>query len=341
MGRDEDDPNPWKKFSILYELPYWKHCSNRHNLDPMHIEKNVFDNIIGTLLEIPGRTNDHASARKDLKKHGWLPELQPKENADGSLEYPASRFWMSKEKKRLFCQVIKNAKLPQGYASNVARYVHVHEGKITGYKSHDAHFMMHYLLPIAVKLTLSKDVAAPIIRLCNFFKAIWKKTIDPKELVNLQIEIVETLCQFEGIFPLAFFDIMTHLPVHLVEEIRLGGPVAMRTMYAIERYLRECKSNVRNKGHPEASMAEGYMAKECSRLCARYVNRSNASPKSVLHNIDSQPFLPKLGHPIRGRGKTTKKKKKSYHKIDKKTWTQAHQYVLFNCNCDEIERYIT
>jgi hypothetical protein len=33
------------------------------------------------------------------------------------------------------------------------------------------------------------------------------------------------------IFPPALFDIMIHLPVHLAEEAKLGGPVCYRWMY--------------------------------------------------------------------------------------------------------------
>ncbi|XP_021754575.1 uncharacterized protein LOC110719903 [Chenopodium quinoa] len=164
-----DDPNPWKKRVIFFELPYGKHCLNRHNLDVMHIEKNVFDSVIGTLLDISQKTKDHVSARRDLVELNLMPELQPRELEDGGEEFPRSRFWMSLEQKCKFCQVFKNAKLPQGHASNIGRCVQVEERKIAGYKSHDAHFMMNYLFPIAVKTTLSKDVATPLIRLCAFF----------------------------------------------------------------------------------------------------------------------------------------------------------------------------
>ncbi|KAG8483258.1 hypothetical protein CXB51_022273 [Gossypium anomalum] len=46
---EEDDPNEadlWKKRSIFFKLPYWEHHILRHNLDVMHIEKNVCENII-------------------------------------------------------------------------------------------------------------------------------------------------------------------------------------------------------------------------------------------------------------------------------------------------------
>lgn len=36
----------------------------------MHIEKNVYDSIIGTLLEIPGKNKDGVAARLDLLEMG-------------------------------------------------------------------------------------------------------------------------------------------------------------------------------------------------------------------------------------------------------------------------------
>ena len=35
-------------------------------LDVMHIKKNIYDNEIGTLLDIPRKTKDHTKARLDL-----------------------------------------------------------------------------------------------------------------------------------------------------------------------------------------------------------------------------------------------------------------------------------
>ena len=39
----------------------------RHQLDVMHIKKNVCENIYGTLLHQPGKTKDGINARKDLE----------------------------------------------------------------------------------------------------------------------------------------------------------------------------------------------------------------------------------------------------------------------------------
>ena len=41
-----------KKRSIFFTLPYWEDHVLHHNLDVMHIEKNLDDNIIGTLLNL-------------------------------------------------------------------------------------------------------------------------------------------------------------------------------------------------------------------------------------------------------------------------------------------------
>lgn len=37
-----------------------------HNLDVMHVEKNVCENIIGTLLNVKNKSKDGVNARKDL-----------------------------------------------------------------------------------------------------------------------------------------------------------------------------------------------------------------------------------------------------------------------------------
>ena len=47
----------------------------RHNLDVMHIEKNICDSIIGTLLTIEGKTNDTLKYRIDLTHLGIRKDL--------------------------------------------------------------------------------------------------------------------------------------------------------------------------------------------------------------------------------------------------------------------------
>ncbi|CAJ2651882.1 unnamed protein product [Trifolium pratense] len=48
----------WKKRSVFFDLPYWSSLDVRHCIDVMHVEKNVCDSVIGTLLNIAGKTKD-------------------------------------------------------------------------------------------------------------------------------------------------------------------------------------------------------------------------------------------------------------------------------------------
>ena len=66
----------YKKRSIFFDLEYWEHLLVRHQLDVMHIEKNVCESIYGTLLHQPGKTKDGINARKDLTH----PDLKEKIN---------------------------------------------------------------------------------------------------------------------------------------------------------------------------------------------------------------------------------------------------------------------
>ena len=42
----------------------------------MHIEKNVFESLIGTLLNIPGKTKDVVKTRLDLVENGYQIRLE-------------------------------------------------------------------------------------------------------------------------------------------------------------------------------------------------------------------------------------------------------------------------
>ncbi|KAL0349854.1 UNVERIFIED_CONTAM: hypothetical protein Sradi_4134600 [Sesamum radiatum] len=64
---DYDSEHKWVKKSISLELEYWSMHLIRHNLDVMHIEKTVFDNISNTVIVIKKKMKDNLSAWRDLK----------------------------------------------------------------------------------------------------------------------------------------------------------------------------------------------------------------------------------------------------------------------------------
>ena len=60
----------WKKMSIFFQLPYWKDLHVRHFIDVMHVQKNVFESLMNTLLGIKKKTKDGEKARRDLVEMG-------------------------------------------------------------------------------------------------------------------------------------------------------------------------------------------------------------------------------------------------------------------------------
>ena len=128
----------WKKRSIFFSLPYWENHMLRHNLDVMHIEKNVVDNVIGTVLNMDGKTKDNLKARLDLEEMGIKTELYLEELGSDKTYKPPACFEMTTSEKDSFLQVLKSASVPDGYASNVSRCAKLKECKISRMKSHDS-----------------------------------------------------------------------------------------------------------------------------------------------------------------------------------------------------------
>jgi hypothetical protein len=76
----------------------------------MHIEKNVMDNILGTLLDIKGKTKDNLAARKDLQEMGLRPTLHPF-TQNGKTYMPAACHMMSPEDKTNFLKVLQDVRV--------------------------------------------------------------------------------------------------------------------------------------------------------------------------------------------------------------------------------------
>lgn len=230
----------WKKESIFFTLPYWEHLLIRHNLDVMHIEKNICTSVVGTLLNIDKQTKDHYKARLDLEEMGIRPGLHPDKegrNEKRKKDLPPACYTMSPHEKDIFCQVLSNVRVPDGYAANISSYVNLQQRKLVGLKSHDFHVLMQQLLPIALRRALPKNISVVLIELSSFFRELCSKTSTADDFGKLEPRIALTLCRLEKIFPPSFFDIMVHLPIHLASEAKLAGPVQYRWMYPVERFV--------------------------------------------------------------------------------------------------------
>jgi hypothetical protein len=141
IGKNTEEDDMWKKQSIFCELPYWKDLDVHHLIDVMHIDKNVCESLLGTLLTMDGKTRDHGHARADLNKMGIRPELWLDDSVKGT-ELPTSCITLSKHDKE-FCGFLKNVKVPSDYLMNVSRLISFSDLKVApGVKSHDYNVLL-------------------------------------------------------------------------------------------------------------------------------------------------------------------------------------------------------
>ncbi|RYR67333.1 hypothetical protein Ahy_A03g013658 [Arachis hypogaea] len=171
-------------------------------------------------------------------------------------------------------------------------------------KSHNCHILMEYLLPITLWNALPAPVSSVLVDLSSFFHRLCSKSIDPQQLPLLQDHVVHTLCRMEIIFPFSFFTVMVHLTVHLVEEVRLSGPVHYRWMYPIERYLDNVESRINRPLHVDDRPHE-------------------------LMPDESATMFPEVGKAVGAA---------SFYTLTPTEKFQAHRHVLVNCLA--VEKYL-
>ena len=82
--------------------------------------------------------------------------------------------------------------------------------------------------------------------------------------------MIVTLYKFEMYFS-PFFDIMVHLVVYLVHEIKILGPSFLRWCYPFERHMGVLQNKVRNSAQLEGSMIQGTMSDEIGNFIAEYM----------------------------------------------------------------------
>ncbi|GAB2277260.1 hypothetical protein Dimus_039225 [Dionaea muscipula] len=138
----------WQKRSIFWDLPYWSTNVIRHNLNVMHIEKNVFDNVINTIMGVTGKSKDNVKARRDLEIYCDRKSL---EIPRGSNKMSKACYCLNRESKQILCNWLKSLRFSDGHVSNLARCVDMNGMKLQNMKNHDCHVFMQRLLPIAVK----------------------------------------------------------------------------------------------------------------------------------------------------------------------------------------------
>ena len=131
-------------------------------LDVMHVEKNVCDNLVGTLLNIEGKTKDTMNAwlnLQDLKIRKYLHLIE----VGNRLVKPHVSYTLTSSEWVEFCKFLKSVKFSDEFVYNISWCVNERDEKISGLKTHDCHILLHRLLPIDIRSFLSKNVYTVII----------------------------------------------------------------------------------------------------------------------------------------------------------------------------------
>ena len=98
------------------------------------------------------------------------------------------------------------------------------------------------------------------------------------------------------------------------------------------RFFVRLKALVKNRAHPEGSIAEGYKTEECMTFCSRFIQGTtrftrpsrNPEPSDMIKDM----YLFNSVSESIGKGSTVAQ-------FDNQLLVQAHRYVLRHC--DELE----
>ncbi|KAL3676562.1 hypothetical protein R1sor_026510 [Riccia sorocarpa] len=112
-GRRQQDESGLRRWSILHQLPYWKHLQIHHLLDPMHIEAKVVKSLIKHLFG----EKDNVRSRRACEEFNVHPDTWMQINEDGSETMPSAPWVLRKEERKVLCQRISKIRFPTGFGS--------------------------------------------------------------------------------------------------------------------------------------------------------------------------------------------------------------------------------
>ncbi|XP_074346873.1 uncharacterized protein LOC141685682 [Apium graveolens] len=219
------------------------------------------------------KSKDSEASRNDMMEMGIRLDLAPQVGVKRTY-LPPSIFTLTKAEKRKVLKSLLSMKLPYGHVSNIKNCVSMADAKLFGLKSHDCHILLQQLFPVTIRSVLPKNVRVSIIRLFFFFNSLCNKVVVVSKLEKLQADVVLILRELEKIFLPSFFDVMIHLTVHLVRELRLCGPIFYRWMFPFIRLNKVLKSSVKNHFYLEGCIEERYLEEESVEFCVEFARQS-------------------------------------------------------------------
>ena len=141
------------------------------------LKKNVCESLLGTILDIKGKSKDTVNARLDLADLKIRKELQL-QHSGHSYDMPKARYTLSKSKKIEFCNFLKEAKFPDGYASNIQRCLNADSIKWQGLKTHDCHILLQRIIPAGLRGLLYDDIYQTLAKFGKFFRELYSQKLN-------------------------------------------------------------------------------------------------------------------------------------------------------------------
>ena len=152
------------------------------------------------------------------------------------------------------------------------------------------------------------------------FQILCAKEVRLEDKDDMMHDVVMAMCEFEKEFPTTSQNIMSHLPVHLVEQLFRCGLVHCHWMYPIERYMKTLKDYVRTFAHPEGNIVEGYRMEETLGFCIEYMHTYGGTVQRVWDAAEEPIMNDEI---LTGNSKRTWKMSNEFQ-------VHAHAFVLDN-----------
>nr|GEY49116.1 hypothetical protein [Tanacetum cinerariifolium] len=141
-------------------------------------EENVCESLVGTLLNVPGKTKDGLNARLDLAELRIKPELFARQEEDKTTLPPAG-YTLTNAKKDIFCETLSNIRVPQGYCLNFSSL----GGKI----------MWSHMLSVDVSLRKMYEIIKGHVRNRNRLKGCIAEETIAEETIDFFSEYHKTM----------------------------------------------------------------------------------------------------------------------------------------------------
>jgi hypothetical protein len=148
--------------------------------------------------------------------------------------------------------------------------------------------MILQVLLIALRNCLTEEVRKAVMKISRVYQRLCACEIFIVEREFDMTNVAKALCLLEKVFLPTFMDIMSHLMIHLVEELYVCGPVHCHWMYPVEQYMKTFKDYVRTYARLEASMAEIYVLSETLGYCTEYMQRFQRTSRHVWDDKEEQ-----------------------------------------------------